>query len=83
MILPETRRSDQHLLRADIGVVGGHVAAAIEIEGEAGDGRDQRQHHQQQEAAIAAQAGHQPAARLGRHFRALGRLGALLFGGGI
>ncbi len=47
---------DQHLLRADIGVVGGHVAAAVQIERDAADDGDDRQHHQQQGAAIALEA---------------------------
>ena len=37
---------DKHFLGADIGIVGGHIAAAIEIERHAGHQRHQRQHHQ-------------------------------------
>ena len=46
---------DQNLLRADIGVVGGHVAAARQIKCQPGDQRDQPQNDQQQRAAITAQ----------------------------
>jgi hypothetical protein len=75
-------RRDQHLLRADIGVVGADIAAAIEIEHQTADRGCERQHDQQQEAAVAPQARHQPAARLGGEL--LGRPssgGALLLGG--
>ncbi len=43
-------RRDQHLLRADVGVVGRDVAARNEIEVAADDKRDQRDHDEQHEA---------------------------------
>jgi len=49
-------RSDQHLLRADIGVVGADIASAVEIEHQSADHGHDRQHDQKQKAAIAAQA---------------------------
>ena len=72
---------DQHLLSADIGVVGGHVAAAIEIEHEPADRCRKRQHDQEQEAAVAPHSSHQPAARFRGKLpcRPAGRR-ALLFG---
>jgi hypothetical protein len=53
---------DQNLLRADIGIVSGHITAAIEIEHQASGQRDQRQHHKQKRAAITSQASHDFAA---------------------
>ena len=44
-------RRHQHLLRADIGVVGGHVAAAGEIDGKAGNAGDQRDDDEQDQPA--------------------------------
>jgi hypothetical protein len=70
-------RGHQHFLRADIGVISADVTAAIEIEGEAGNRDDERQHNQEQHAAIAAQARHQAAARIGAGF--LGGLAAVDF----
>ena len=71
---------DQHLLGADIGVVGRHIAAAPKIEHEPADQRDQRQHHQQQRAAVTPQAAHQAAARLSGNRARRTRWGDLLLG---
>src|SRR6201999_903067 len=63
-------RRDQNLLRADIRIVGADVAAAIEIERDAAGHGDDRQHHEQQEAAVTPKRGEQPAARRGRELLA-------------
>jgi hypothetical protein len=49
-------RRHQHLLGADIGVVGGHVAAAGEIDGKAGDAGKRRDDHQQDQPACLVEA---------------------------
>jgi hypothetical protein len=41
---------DQHFLRADVGIVGGNITAAGEIEPKADQRRDRRHHHQKDEA---------------------------------
>jgi len=72
---------DQNLLRADIGIVGAHVAAAIEIEHEPADRGRKRQHDQEKKAAIAPQSRHQAAPRFcGELDARLRRRDALLLG---
>src|SRR6266576_1503550 len=71
----------QNLLGADIGVVGGHVAAAVEIEYQPASQRQQRQHHQQERPAETPDESQRTtASRLCFGFRNSRRRIALLIG---